>query len=245
MILCGGALLLVGVVIALTPARSLAQRGGGHGGGGHFGGGHYGSGHFGGGHYGGGHYGGFSGGFHHYGHRYGSYYPYTGYGYQPFYNYGSYGYYYPYYDTYTYAAPSVTYDPGSYAAYGSNGDVTPASGDDNQNGSTPAADYSSNYANPDGARDDTRVELTVMVPTDAEVWFDGTKMKTTGAVRKFQSPSLTPGTQYTYSIRARWRANGHEVTQTQQVDVFPGDHVDVQFPLPQKTAGSASPAKKE
>ena len=38
-------------------------------------------------------------------------------------------------------------------------------------------------------------------------------------------------------FRARWNESGHEVTQTQQVQVTPGDHVNVQFPVPPTTAG--------
>jgi uncharacterized protein (TIGR03000 family) len=72
------------------------------------------------------------------------------------------------------------------------------------------------------------------------VWFNGTKMKTTGSVREYQSPPLTPGSQYTYEVRAWWNADGHPVVQTQQVAVAPGGHVDVNFPVPTTTAGSAA-----
>jgi uncharacterized protein (TIGR03000 family) len=238
----GGTLLLVGAVIFATPAVGWAQRGGGHGGGGghfggggghfgggHFGGGHFGGGHFGGGHFGGGHFGGtriggFHNGLHHNGFGYyrrsfyGGYYPY-------------YGSSYPYYDTYPYAGSSPAYDSGYYGSYA---DVTPSYGDD----------YAY-YANAGSTPDSTPARLTVKVPADAEVWFDGTKTKTTGSVREYQSPPLTPGSQYSYEIQARWNENGHEVTQTQHVSFAPGRHVDVNFPVPTTTTGSASPAKKD
>jgi uncharacterized protein (TIGR03000 family) len=60
-------------------------------------------------------------------------------------------------------------------------------------------------------------------------------MKTTGPVRTYASPPLAEG-QYSYEVRARWNENGQEVTQTQQVGVTPGAHVEVNFPLPSGTA---------
>jgi uncharacterized protein (TIGR03000 family) len=59
-------------------------------------------------------------------------------------------------------------------------------------------------------------------------------------VRAFQSAPLTPGQQYTYEFRARWKNDdGREVTQTQQVIVTAGAHVRVDFPVP---PGAARPA---
>jgi len=70
----------------------------------------------------------------------------------------------------------------------------------------------------------------VAVPADAEVWLDGTKTTSTGALREFTSPTLTPGQRYTYQVRARWHENGHEVTQTQKVTVSAGADVTIRFP---------------
>jgi uncharacterized protein (TIGR03000 family) len=86
---------------------------------------------------------------------------------------------------------------------------------------------------------DTRALITVSVPADAEIWFEGTKMTSTGSVREYQSPPLTPGSGYTYDIRARWNENGHEVTQTQQVDVAAGSRVNVHFPVQERKAPTA------
>ncbi len=57
------------------------------------------------------------------------------------------------------------------------------------------------------------------------------KTTSTGAVREYQSPPLAPGKRYTYDLSARWTENGHEVTQQQTVDVSPGGHVSVAFPI--------------
>ena len=54
----------------------------------------------------------------------------------------------------------------------------------------------------------------------AEVWFNGTPTTSTGPARQFASPPLTPGTRYSYDIRATWNENGREVTQTQQGIAF-------------------------
>jgi uncharacterized protein (TIGR03000 family) len=81
--------------------------------------------------------------------------------------------------------------------------------------------------------------LEVQVPADATLWINGWKASSTGSLRKLQSPPLTAGHRYTYSIRARWEENGREVTQTQQVFVAAGAHVAVHFPLPSGTDGAA------
>jgi uncharacterized protein (TIGR03000 family) len=77
---------------------------------------------------------------------------------------------------------------------------------------------------------DSTVHVTVRVPANAKLWFDGSTTTSTGAVREFQSPRLTPG-RYTYEIRARWTENGRAVTQTQNVTVSPGAHTTVDFPV--------------
>jgi uncharacterized protein (TIGR03000 family) len=71
--------------------------------------------------------------------------------------------------------------------------------------------------------------VTVRVPANATLWFNGSLTTSTGSVREFQSPSLSPG-RYTYAIRARWTENGRDITQTQQVAVSPGADMTVDFP---------------
>jgi uncharacterized protein (TIGR03000 family) len=79
----------------------------------------------------------------------------------------------------------------------------------------------------------------VNVPAGAQLWFDGKATTTTGSIRQFDSPPLTPGSRYSYEVRARWNENGHEVTQTQQVEVSAGAYVNVQFPERPTKAGTA------
>jgi uncharacterized protein (TIGR03000 family) len=94
-----------------------------------------------------------------------------------------------------------------------------------------AAGYQSYYA-PSEA--DNSARITVKVPAKAEVWFDGRPTTATGSVREFRSPPLSPGTPYGYTIRARWEENGHEVLQSEQVEVTAGARVSATFPLPKR-----------
>jgi uncharacterized protein (TIGR03000 family) len=219
------------VAALLFAAGPAAAQRGGHGGGGHSGGGashgasaaHAGSVHGGSVSHGGSfHSGGHARGFGYYpglygfglGLGYGSYYGYGGYG----------GYYYPpsYYDV----GSSGYYDvaPYGYAAletpipYRSFYPPTPPDATQpDQSAVAPA---------------DTKAHMRVIVPADAEIWFDGDKTSQTGAAREFVSPTLTPGTDYSYEIRARWTENGKPVDQTRSITVRAGSLTVVNFNRP-------------
>jgi uncharacterized protein (TIGR03000 family) len=159
------------------------------------------------------------------------------------YSYGTYPYYTfpPYYGS---GAPSDLPYEGEYSdAYGGN---LPAQSDGYPYGSAPlisndrdsdsSSTESSSTAAPDKEdvvvrRKDTPAYITARVPAKAELWFDGVKTRSTGLVRKFQSPALTPGTRYAYTIRARWKENGRTVTQTRRLTVEAGENIAVRFPL--------------
>jgi uncharacterized protein (TIGR03000 family) len=239
--LLGGLLVAVGV---LGTAEPVQARPAGHGGGGFHGGGFHGGGFHGGGFHAGGfrggfhggYYGGFRGAYPHYG--YGHYgYRHYGYRYPGYYRdgypyYGSYGYSYPYYSNY--------YTP----SYGYSDDYLGSGYSDTYPDSTAPVDPG--VATPAVATPpvDNTAHLTVTVPANAKVWFDGTATKSTGTVRSFRSPSLTPGRRYGYTVRARWDDHGHEVTQTQRIQVTAGNTVQVHFPQ-QPTASKNSPAKAQ
>jgi uncharacterized protein (TIGR03000 family) len=62
--------------------------------------------------------------------------------------------------------------------------------------------------------------LEVILPTaDGEVWLQGQKQTGSGTTRRFFSPPLEPGRDFTYTIDAAWYENGQLVTQKRQVDV--------------------------
>jgi uncharacterized protein (TIGR03000 family) len=109
---------------------------------------------------------------------------------------------------YGYAAPSYVVPAAPYYY-----DSTPASVD-----YAPRADAS-----------DLTVHVTVRVPAGAEVWFDGTKTRQTGALREFESPELMRGREYTYEVRARWTQDGKEVSRTRSIEVAAGARKTVDF----------------
>jgi uncharacterized protein (TIGR03000 family) len=97
----------------------------------------------------------------------------------------------------------------------------------------PSNSYQSFYpANMNGRQGSAGIQ--VRVAPDAEIWFDGTKMKQTGAVREYQTPPLTPGKAFTYEVKARWMQDGEPVEQTRTVEVQVGRQAVVDFTSPQK-----------
>ena len=195
--------------------------------------------------YGGYRHGGYGGYSHGYSPRhYGGYYGHAGY--YP----GHYGYYrhYGYYPSYSHYGPNYyggyyAYPRGSYHGYvpyyyGYSPGYYPYS--------APAVGYQAYYP-PDTAEGPTApaapagvdrvVHFDVRVPADAAIWFDGVKTTQNGSAREFVSPPLAPGREYTYEIRARWKMEGREVSQSQRVTVRAGERVSVSFPTREK--GSA------
>jgi uncharacterized protein (TIGR03000 family) len=213
------ALSAAALLVAAGPAA--AQRGGG----GHGGGDGY---HGGGAHHGGGYYGGrvHAGGS--YESRYALYARHFGYdgrsGYYPGF-YGSGIGFYPYYDDKGYdyprfdcgvAVPEDYVLQGNAALYRSF--YPPADGELTASRAAPASD--------------SKAQLLVVVPTDAEVWVENTKTTTDGNMREFESPPLSAGANYVYKVRARWTTNGKEVDQTRTVPVRAGASLTVDFTRP-------------
>jgi uncharacterized protein (TIGR03000 family) len=191
-----------------TAVPAFAQHrggGGGHGGGGHAGGVHSGSFHSGNFHSGNFH----SGNFHHDGHHHGSVIVIGGfYGGYPYY--GGYGYRSPYYGGYgygygsTYVSPSTVY----YNDYGPSANIVPVSPD--------VTTTRSAYYAPEA---DNKARIHVRIPADATLWIDGDPTQQTGAERDFVTPPLTPGSTFTYTMKARWMQGNDPVERTIKVDV--------------------------
>jgi uncharacterized protein (TIGR03000 family) len=91
--------------------------------------------------------------------------------------------------------------------------------------------YRSSYYPPgdQAAPSGTAVTVTVKVPAEAEVWFDGTKTNVKGTERRFTSPPLEAGWDYTYNIRAVWMESGRAFAETRKVIVHAGDNINVEF----------------
>lgn len=81
--------------------------------------------------------------------------------------------------------------------------------------------------------EDGSVHVSIRVPTDAEIFVDGAATHMTGTLRRFVSPTLEAGKQYTYELTARWMENGREVVQTRRVNVAANENLSVDFTQPE------------
>jgi uncharacterized protein (TIGR03000 family) len=242
--------LLAPAALFFVPTPAFAQHhGGGHGGGGHGGGVYHGGGgvYRGGGAYRGGYYGGSRG-------YYGGYrgYGYGGYGYgYPLFGYGlgygglgyglgygslgyglgyggyglgsgGYGYSYPYSSSY-YSYPDYSgYTYPDYSSYSYPittstpviNSVVPASG---VYSSIPSTSAPSSTPAP--------ATVTVVVPENAQVWFDGKETSETGHDRVFTSATLQPDQSSVLEVKARWDGS----TRTMQLPIRAGDKISVEL----------------
>ncbi len=201
--------MIAAVVLVVWPTEALAQRGGSRGGGSFHGG----------------TVGGFNPGFNR--------------GFRPFYGYGVYPYYgSSYYTNYYYqnywAYPATSnYDSGfdlstwsiPAADPGSTTPVPPTSG---TTSITPSGQGET--VSQSSTVDVTRI--TVRLPANADLWFDGKKMTATGTVRTFSLPPLTSGSRYSYAVRAPLGRERHYYGSD------PDDCVYSWFRLRRKLSGS-------
>lgn len=65
--------------------------------------------------------------------------------------------------------------------------------------------------------------LMAHLPDDALIWFNDQPTKSKGMVRFFESPSLTPGKHYVYTVRLVWHEEGKWVSKTAKVPVRAGE----------------------
>ena len=72
--------------------------------------------------------------------------------------------------------------------------------------------------------------LRVHLPADAKLFFGKTEATVqNGSMRLFRSPSLDPGSDYQYDLRARWTEHGRTVERTRAVPIHANDVVNVDF----------------
>jgi uncharacterized protein (TIGR03000 family) len=86
--------------------------------------------------------------------------------------------------------------------------------------------------------------VSVRVPADAEVFFDGDKTQQKGSYRLFVSPPLHADNSYNYKIRAHWKENGKDVDQTRTVPIHAGDRITVNFIDKARSAAPAAEASE-
>jgi uncharacterized protein (TIGR03000 family) len=238
--LFGGSLILAATLLFLlvAPHRAEAQRAGR---GARVGGGRYVAGsYYRGGYYGGrGYYGG--GAYYRPGYYYGRGYGYRGYPYgdwrYPYayrYRYGGYPYagFYWGYPSY-WGSPYAPYPPYSEYAYSPSHYLytpdyeTPAAYSSSPESRISAYPPETVLEDPTPPKNAARV--IIRVPAEAQVWFDQTATKQTGAVREFVTPELAAGREFTYSVRAKWQDGGKTKEQTRLVHVKRGSVVMVDF----------------
>jgi uncharacterized protein (TIGR03000 family) len=89
-----------------------------------------------------------------------------------------------------------------------------------------------------------RIILIVKVPADAQIEVDGAPTKATGEVRKFKSPELDVGKDYSYTIKATWTRNGKPIVVERKVAVRAGEETEVDL-RKELAAQDTGPAKKD
>jgi uncharacterized protein (TIGR03000 family) len=131
---------------------------------------------------------------------------------------GGYGFPYPWYAGYrTYFEPAPVVPP----------DYDPSYLPTDWQG--PYMDYAEPEDGTAQGTDRTAAFINLIVPSNAEVWFEGQKMELAGKYRQFESPPLSPGRDYAYGIQARWNQNGEPVTESRRLIVRAGDRLMVRF----------------
>jgi len=91
----------------------------------------------------------------------------------------------------------------------------------------PDQGYTSFYSGP--TEDQNAARISVVVPPNAQVFFDGEKTNQRGQFRRFVTPALDPGQTYTYDIKAVWDENGKKVERTNKVRVRAGQQSSIDF----------------
>jgi len=83
--------------------------------------------------------------------------------------------------------------------------------------------------------------ITVVVPADAQILFDGSPTTQKGTERQYVTPPLQVGKKYHYQIVARWTDNGKPVEHKRKVAVTGGSTAHVDF----LSVPAPSPTKQE
>jgi len=64
--------------------------------------------------------------------------------------------------------------------------------------------------------------IELVVPADAQVWFNGQATAQTGTVRRFVTPPLNPDNDYSYELKVRWSKDGQPTEETRTITVVAG-----------------------
>ncbi|HEX4612543.1 MAG TPA: TIGR03000 domain-containing protein [Urbifossiella sp.] len=91
----------------------------------------------------------------------------------------------------------------------------------------------------------SRATILVRLPADARLYADGTALRLTGSERRFTTPELPAGMEYTYRMTAEYERNGEVVSVTRRVAVRAGGTEVVEFAdltAGRPTTGAPAPA---
>jgi uncharacterized protein (TIGR03000 family) len=80
--------------------------------------------------------------------------------------------------------------------------------------------------------------LVVSLPAEARLTIDGATTRSTTSTRLFVSPTLQPGQDYVYTLRAEIVRDGQTVAQEQRVTVRAGEETQVPFTFAQGVVAS-------
>ncbi len=85
------------------------------------------------------------------------------------------------------------------------------------------------------------IEIVLVVPADARIFFDGEPTTSTGTERRYVSPPVEVGKQFQYVVLARWQEGGKPVEQSRKLPVTGGARVRVDFTQPPPQAEVSRP----
>ena len=80
---------------------------------------------------------------------------------------------------------------------------------------------------PTAIAEEKPIQIIVSLPADADLEMVGQKMPGTGNVRRFQSPPLEVGKDFTYTFKAMWKEDGKPRAIEKNVKVRAGQTIEV------------------
>lgn len=72
-------------------------------------------------------------------------------------------------------------------------------------------------------------KLTIKLPAEAKLFVDGVEAPLTSAERTFNTPTLEPGKDYVYTLKAEVAREGRTLSETKRVNFQAGKEVTVEF----------------
>ncbi|MBX9627603.1 MAG: TIGR03000 domain-containing protein [Gemmataceae bacterium] len=108
-----------------------------------------------------------------------------------------------------------------------------------QTGGLRPAGYNGPAGFPVGGSGGARATVVVRLPVDAKLLADGTPLKLAGAERKFVTPPLPAGMEYTYRFTVEYDRDGRTLSESRNVAVRAGGTAGLDFADLTATAGKA------